>query len=393
MNKLLLTSISLLSGIAMTAYSQTTARRTPPASDTRTVIIQNITNVQAHEGPEEISVRYNINRPVAEGTTDSTWLRQSDGTVYDTYYKPVMPRIPSEMEPVKIERGRPDPFKDETKSIFRSNTWHEYRSIGFENAADEKELLAVELCGYGQDVPFEFADMLRDQIADGAAKRNRHYVIDAQMELQQPYQDETIYYGGEFGSLHFTPRMDELYCKGVRYVISGVVARYYTHHYYSSKEAKYPTYESLFTVFITGYDLDAHTILPTYWFNLKGTGSRQDSADSSAFSGFSHYIFDYITDNMPVTASITALGAPEKKGKIKTCTISLGTSMGSAKTDLFKVYKAGDLAISHNIGKLKVTTVSGSTSACNIQNGQAEIAKAFQGGEEIILLSSGQSLF
>lgn len=379
--------------IVLPAHSQDTGRRTSPVSDGQDIIVQNITAAPSHEGPEMIRTYYNMNAPIAEGTTDPTRYRTGNGTVTDTHYQPAMPRIPSEMAPVRIGRGQPDPLKDETKAAFRSDSWHENTPVGFANASSEKEVLAVELCGYGQDVPFEFAGIMREQIAKGAASRGRHYVLDAQIELGQTYQDETVYYGGNSGQFHFTPRLDSLYCKGVRYVISGVVARYYTHHFYSSKDAKYPTYESLFTVFITGYDLDAHTILPTYWFNLKGTGSRQSNADSNAFSGFSHSVFSYITDNMPVTTTITALGAPDKKGKYKTCTIAAGNGMGSAKTDIYKVYPAGDTTLSNNIGKLKVTSAGDTGSTCSIQSGQAEIVQAIQNGEDIILLSSGQSLF
>ncbi len=336
---------------------------------------------------------YNINSPVGGGAaTDETWNRESNETVLDTYYQPVLPRIPEEMEPVKVKRGEPDPFLNNTKTIFKSNSHTVGTSGGLDNASPDKEILAIELFGYCRRVPVDIVEQVRQRVAAGALSRGRQYVLDAQTQLGYVYNGEPVYYGGASGSFHFSPRMEALYCRGVRYVISGVVTNYYTHQYFTSEKAKKPNYETLLTVFLTAYDLDSHTILQTYWINAAGTGSRQDYADNNALSCFESKAYNMVMDNFPIITTFKDVITTDKKGGIKTAVVNAGSGMGLTKTDIFHVFDANNPS-GKKLGKVKITEPGPDGSVCNITGGQKDISSAVNAGANVFLLSKGQSLF
>lgn len=340
-----------------------------------------------------IYTSYNINSPVGGGmATDESWNRPSSETLVDTYYMPSLLRIPEQMAPVKKNKDEADPFTDNTKRIFSSYYYTTGNAGGYDNASVDKELLAIELFGYGRKVPADLAEAVRERVAAGVARRGRHYVVDAQTQLGGAYDGSPVYYGGTSGNFHFSPRMDALYCRGVRYVISGVVANYYTHQYYTSEKAKKPTFETLMTVYLTAYDLDRHMILQTCWLNATGTGNRQESADNEALSCFESKAFNMVMNNFPIVTTFTSFGETDRKGNIKTATIAAGLDMGVAKTDVFYVFTSDD-PYGKKIGKVKVTHPVANGSECNISSGQKTITEAVNSGATIFLLSQNQTLF
>ena len=355
------------------------------------VLIAGTDNVS---GQTIINTYYNTDNSIAYGvTTDAVLYRDCNDILTDNSYVPVMPDIPAELTVTGKSLSKSDPQQDKNRSIFSSAAYHQPCSSGFDNASDRKEILAIELFGYAGNNPAELAGKLRKSAASGATARGRHTVLDAQSVIGGQYQNEAVCYGGKTGSLTPTPRLAALYSKGVRYVLSGAVADYRTHSYLATKDSKHSTYESLITLFITAYDLDARTLLPTYWFNLKGTGASQNKADDNAVKGLESYVSGYISDNLPITATITELGESNKKGKIKTCVINTATGVNIARTDVFKVYRTDDRNPDNTIGKVKVTSTGTGGAVCTITGGQDEIVRNFQNGVELILLSAGQTLF
>lgn len=336
---------------------------------------------------------YDINAPVGYGlTTDEDWCRETNETMLDTGYSPRLPELPVEFLPPAPTKEHPaDPFADNTKSIFTSHSRTVGSDGGVDNASWQKEVVAIELFGHGRTVPVDIVDAARYYVAKGIERRGRHYVLDAQCELGTYYNGEPVYYGGRSGYFHFTPRMEKLYCKGVRYVVSGVVTNYFTHSYYASETAKNPTFEVLMTVYLTAYDLDTHTIMQTRILNLRGHGSKPGLADENAVSDLDSQAFLLSNDCFKILSSIVGLGEPDKKGKIKTCAIDCGVEAGVQKTDIFWVYTPGNL--SKKLGKVKVTAPGEGYSECNITGGAEDVARAVIEGREPILLSEGQALF
>ena len=368
-------------------------RRVPPRQAPVTTTTVAVPLQQTVSPNAAIYTCYNINSPVGGGVaTDESWNRPSSESLVDSYYMPALPRIPEEMAPVKKKKGETDPFRDNTRRIFESNSLTTGLAGGYDNASVDKELLAIELFGYGRRVPADLAEAVRARVAAGAAKRSRHYVLDAQTQLGGAYDGSPVYYGGAAGSFHFSPRMEALYCRGVRYVISGVVAEYFTHQYYTSEKAKKPTFETLMTVYLTAYDLDKHMILQTYWINATGTGNRQELADNEALACFESKAFNMVMDNFPIITTFTSYGETDRKGEIKNATIAAGVDMGVVKTDIFHVFYSAD-PYGKKIGKVKATHPAINGSECNITGGQKDITEAVNSGANLFLLSKGQALF
>lgn len=341
-----------------------------------------------------VRTRYNINQSVADGSVpDASWHRKSIETLIDKNYTPVIPRVPEDLLPPLPKRGERDPFRDETRSIFSETTRTYGNSADLVNACSQREILAIELFGYADRAPVDIVDAARYKVAEGALKRARMYVLDAQDIIGGTYDYSPVYYGGTSGSFHFSPRMDALYCKGVRYVISGVVMDYYTHRYFRTKDTKYPTFETLVTIMLTVYDLDAKEILQTKWFNLKGEGSSPEYADKNALSSLKQSAYYMIENNCKFVTGIASPGEDNGKGKLKTCTINAGEDWGVQKTDLFLVYRRKTNGDYEKIGKLKATEPAGHTSTCKVSSGGKDIYKALEDGETLMLLSDGEALF
>lgn len=347
----------------------------------------------ARESGMYIRTFYNINSAVGHGeTTDSTWYRKSIENMVDTYYRPLAPRIPEDILPPRARRGEPDPYRDETRSIFHSSSETVGYEPGIAHAAFEKEVLAIELFGFEERVPADLVAPLRRAAYEGAERRGRHYVLDAQEIIGGVYNGAPVYYGGAPGMFHFTERMDNLYRHGVRYVLSACVLGYTTHKYYLSSESKYPTYESLITVLVTAYDLDTRSVLQSKWFNLRGSGSKLQYADENALSSFAGDIYYFVERNFKITAYFQSFGEPDKKGRYKACTITAGYNMGAHDTDIFYVYPE-DGPFDKHLGRVKVKVSGPDGSQCSIPGGADRISDAANIHLPMILLSGGEALF
>lgn len=341
-----------------------------------------------------IETYYNINSNVGGGVVlDSTWARESIEDLIDDSFEATVPRIDDAHMPPKPTRENPDPFKDNTKAILHSETTYSGNIGSFENASQYKEALAIELVGYSKRVPKDLLEPVRLSMEVGATSRGWHYVLDAQTVLGGKYDGSPVYYGGNSGRFHFTPRMDALYCAGVRYVISAFVSQYYTHSYYSSPTAKYPTYESAITVHITCYDLDCKEILETQVMTVYGTGSTQAKADDTALSSISWKTSNMIERNFPMVINMTGLGEPDKKGKIHECTVDYGAAFAARNTDNFYVFLKEADGRYTRLGRIRVTTVTGEdSSTCKIASGQEKIAQAFDAGCTLVVYSLDQQI-
>lgn len=395
--KLTIAILLCLSGNA--AFAQNPPQRTAPRPGTRTPasnFLEDIIRVVVEEENANLPIEtyYNINSQVGGGASlDSTWSRESIEDIIDDGFSATVPRIDDVHKPPQPTRENPDPFKDNTKAILHS----EYTSSGYAghlaNASQYKEALAIELLGYSKRIPKDLLEPVRLSMEVGATAREWQYVLDAQTVLGGKYDGSPVYYGGNSGQFHFTPRMDALYCAGVRYVISAFVSQYYTHSYFSSEKAKYLTYESAITVHMTCYDLDRKEILETQVHTVHGTGSTQAKADDAALSSISYKTSNMIERNFPLVINITGIGEPDKKGKIHECTVDYGAFFGARNTDNFYVYLQESDGRYTRLGRIRVTTVTGEDSSiCKVASGQEKIAQAFDAGCTLLVYSQDQQL-
>lgn len=341
-------------------------------------------------------------------TVDSTWNREPLETKIDEEYLPFLPEIPESMTPphteprsVKDPSRAPwfgeesflyDPYKDETHSIFTNRSKGFAKGATFENYSSRKEIVAIELFGALDGMPLEIMDELRRLVALGATLYTSQYVLDAQAVLGGKYNGDAVAFGGPLDGFHHTKRMDQLYCRGVRYVFSGALMFHSMHKYYEGAQAKNWTYETMMTMMFTTYDLDTRQIIGLDWVQAVGKGSSAKNSEQEAISKLRTEAGSIIRNNIKYTAKVLSPGEPDKKGKIKTCTISAGKDMDVKAHDLFAVHYASD-PDGASIGRLKVTAVSEDCSDCKITIGAPKVQAAFEEGKELVLISDGQSLF
>lgn len=340
-------------------------------------------------------------------TTDSTWYREPIEESPDMFrmFEPVIPEVllPPQPEKRSLEdKSRPpkkgehyvmyDPFKDESKSIFTSN----YTRFGdggtIFTATDRKEAIAIELVGIADGCPIDIADDVRNSIATGVAGGTCHFVLDAQVVAGGDYDGSVVAYGGSSSGFHHTSRMEELYCKGIRYVVSGALVNYCSHRYLAYPSASSYTYETMMTVVLSAYDLDTRQLLEVRWLNVTGNGRSIGDADTNALRSLRDETRYLTRRDFKITTRIIALGEPDKKGKIKYCRIGSGNEMGVTKTDLFAIFPANN-PNSSLVGRVKVTAAGDGFSDCIFTKGANKVVPLIQEGTEFILLSDGQALF
>lgn len=326
---------------------------------------------------------------------DGTWARSDAGiavaqsfpivlkTPFDYCFERRVPK-PKEGEPVL-----PMPLLDPTRPAFEKKGHAFGDAAGIGNASADKQFLAIELFGCAPRIPMTLVEDLRVIAAEEAVRRGRHFVADAQAVLGTNYSGEPVYYGGDRGPLMMTPRLKSLYAKGVRYVLSAIIDEYGTHAYKPGEDPKTPVkYESAFAFHITGYDLDAGEILQTRFFVVHGEGRNYEEADSRALSSARSEIKTFIEANFRRTATITDLGDPNAKDKIKTCKIAVGFADGAVKGDTYQVLTAGENGKTNNIGRVRITDVLGeNVSECKISANKDKVVNDFGQGVELVLLT------
>lgn len=323
------------------------------------------------------------------------WARDANGLKAAQNVQPLLeyPReFLFERKLPKPKEGEPPqilPMLDYTKPAFEKKEYTFGSVADIWNASADKQFLAIELFGCGPRVPMELVDDLRLAAGDAVASRGRCYVTDAQTVLGREYAGEPVYYGGRRGPFLLNERFLNLYTKGVRYVLSAVVDEYRTHVYKTSEDPKTPPrYESAFSFHVTGYDLDTQEILQTRFFVVRGDGRTLDDADAEALSSAARELKYYVNANFRMTTEIADLGDPNKRDKIKTCTIKAGFAAGAVKGDTYEVCTAGENGKTNHLGRVRITNVlTEELSECNISSGKDKVVEAFDKGIPIVLIS------
>lgn len=332
---------------------------------------------------------YDINSPVGGGVSlDPSMRRPSIETLSDTAYRPLIGRLDDVHMPPYPAKGKEDPFLDDTHSIFSNHTTTAGGDADLINASYGKDVVALELFGFSQLVPYDIVEPVRTSVYNGFVSRNRHYILDAQTVLGGVYDGSAVYYGGRPGTVfHFTPRMDKLYCAGVRYVVSGFISQYYTRSYHLSNTSKTLYYESMLTLHLTAYDLDNKTIMQTKVITLHNTGSSLARADKYLIDMVDSYVDDFFRANFRIVTTMSDLGNFKKNGKAKSCLVSTGSALGLESGDCISVYTPGNVSLNY-LGSLKVTSdITEESAACVISFGAKKVTQAFQSGAELILMT------
>lgn len=290
---------------------------------------------------------------------------------------------PKEGEPV------PElPLLDNTRPAFEKHEHIFGSSAAAINASEEKPFLAIELFGRGRMVPIEIVDAFREDAANAALSRGRYFVADAQSIIGSEYNGDPVWYGGNRGTFAMSPRLAKLYTKGVRYVLSATVDEYMTHVFKSGDPKNPYRFESAFSFHVTGYDLDRQEILQTRLYVVRGDGRSFDEADSRALESARSEMKSYINANFRRIGRIADLGDPNKKDKIKSCTIKVGFADGAVKGDTYQVCTLGENGSTNNLGRVRITNVlTEDLSECTISVGKEKVVSAFEDGIPLVLVT------
>lgn len=332
---------------------------------------------------------------IKEGVVpDENLSRSSDG-IRTASSIPLILEVPKEFS---VERAVPKqldggpvvlpPMLDSTQPAFHSSEHSFGAAAGAVNASEEKPFLAIELFGCSPSIPIRIIEEIRLGAADAAIKRGRFHVADAQTVLGREYDGDAVYYGGRPGRFDMSTRLCELYSNGVRYVLSAVVEDYLT-HVFESKDPKRPyRFETAFVFHVTGYDLDRQEILQTRLHVAHGQGRSQEEADNEALGYARTYISNYINTNFRRIGRIEGLGDPNKKDKIKTCTIKVGFADGAKKGDAYQVCTMGANGDTNNFGRVRITNVlTEDRSECTISAGREKFLEAVEADLPLIIVT------
>lgn len=322
------------------------------------------------------------------------WYRPADG-IRTASSIPLVLEVPREFS---VERAVPKqkdggplvlpPRLDHTQAAFHSSE-HMFGSAAAPiNASEEKPFLAIELFGCAPHIPINIIEAMRLDAGDAAIKRGRFHVADAQLVLDREYDGEVVYYGGRPGRFDMSTRLCELYSKGIRYVLSAVVEDYMTHVFDSGDEKHPYKFETAIVFHVTGYDLDRQEILQTRLHVAHGQGRTPGAADSEALDYARIYIGNYIGSNFRRIGHIGDLGDPNKRDKIKTCTINVGFEDGAKKGDAYQVCTMGSNGETNNFGRVRITNVlTDNKSECTISAGREKFLEAVGADLPLIIVT------
>lgn len=261
--------------------------------------------------------------------------------------------------------------------------------IGVANA--QKERLLIDYFTVSNRDDFTNASQMRNQVITGIQSTNRLICIDVDSEKTLVIEESRRYSESAMGDQ--TARIGEMKRLGANYVLSGNVDNITTEQHTSSYDNSiYYTAEITFTLKITktedGSLLGSESIRVSGGGLLSSRATTREKALSNTNSAIKTRMKRFVDVYFPLEGTIAEI-KEEKKGKMISCYISLGSDHGIDNGQLLNVFRIQQIAGRASrieIGKLKVeTVVAGDLSDCKVSKGGDVILKAFASGDPIVV--------
>jgi len=267
-------------------------------------------------------------------------------------------------------------------------------------ASDKKETAVVDRFDRTREVPRAYRDLIRDKVISALIDRGRNIVVDG--ETMQVL-DRSNGWSEWINDLSWMSRQQELTAEraalldpeNTRYIITGAVLGYELHR---KQDDDKNIYHATIRLALSGYDLKFGKSFTVQEFELKGEDPKPDEADRKAIASLTPRMVETFIDcNIKIECPILELCEATRRGVVKECYINVGTELGAAAGDTFKVYReipVGATFAREQVGRLRINEVqTADVSRCTISGGREQIVSALQAGETLIAVSEGKALF
>lgn len=260
----------------------------------------------------------------------------------------------------------------------------------------QKSVVVVDYFEYANSVVPSYADAVRSSIIQGINQMNRLTLIDAAKESSLALEEERR--DSEKAALDITARTGQMKTLGAEYIVTGNVTNVSATRRTDS-EGKV-SYRGNIVYSVTVLKVEDGSVVGTKNYThsdiTTGSGTTEELAINDTYRYCVNSMEDFVQEFFPLKGAIVEM-AEAKGDKVKSCYISLGTSVGVLKgqtLDAFAVKTVAGRAIETKIGSLTISeVVAEDLSLCKVTTGAKEIMAASKDGMEIVVKTKPDPLW
>ena len=260
----------------------------------------------------------------------------------------------------------------------------------------QKSVVVVDYFEYANSVVPSYADAVRSSIIQGINQMNRLTLIDAAKESSLALEEERR--DSEKAALDITARTGQMKTLGAEYIVTGNVTNVSATRRTDS-EGKV-SYRGNIVYSVTVLKVEDGSVVGTKNYThsdiATGSGTTEELAINDTYRYCVNSMENFVQEFFPLKGAIVEM-AEAKGDKVKSCYISLGTSVGVLKgqtLDAFAVKTVAGRAIETKIGSLTISeVVAEDLSLCKVTTGAKEIMAASKDGIEIVVKTKPDPLW
>lgn len=260
----------------------------------------------------------------------------------------------------------------------------------------QKSVVVVDYFEYANSVVPSYADAVRSSIIQGINQMNRLTLIDAAKESSLALEEERR--DSEKAALDITARTGQMKTLGAEYIVTGNVTNVSATRRTDS-EGKV-SYRGNIVYSVTVLKVEDGSVVGTKNYThsdiATGSGTTEELAINDTYRYCVNSMENFVQEFFPLKGAIVEM-AEAKGDKVKSCYISLGTSVGVLKgqtLDAFAVKTVAGRAIETKIGSLTISeVVAEDLSLCKVTTGAKEIMAASKDGMEIVVKTKPDPLW
>ena len=260
----------------------------------------------------------------------------------------------------------------------------------------QKSVVVVDYFEYANSVVPSYADAVRSSIIQGINQMNRLTLIDAAKESSLALEEERR--DSEKAALDITARTGQMKTLGAEYIVTGNVTNVSATRRTDS-EGKV-SYRGNIVYSVTVLKVEDGSVVGTKNYThsdiATGSGTTEELAINDTYRYCVNSMENFVQEFFPLKGAIVEM-AEAKGDKVKSCYISLGTSVGVLKgqtLDAFAVKTIAGRTVETKIGSLTISeVVAEDLSLCKVTTGAKEIMAASKDGMEIVVKTKPDPLW
>ncbi len=260
----------------------------------------------------------------------------------------------------------------------------------------QKSVVVVDYFEHANSVVPSYADAVRSSIIQGINQMNRLTLIDATKESSLALEEERR--DSEKAALDNTARTGQMKTLGAQYIVTGNVTNVSATRRTDS-DGKV-SYRGNIVYSVTVLKVEDGSVVGTKNYThsdiTTGSGTTEELAINDTYRYCVKSMEDFVQEFFPLKGTIVEM-AEAKGDKVKSCYISLGTSLGVLKgqtLDALAVKTVAGRTIETKIGSLTISeVVAEDLSLCKVTAGAKEIMTASKDGIEIVVKTKPDPLW